>query len=37
MYSIGTAAKQLNYLPEASIVMGIPLSAKGKSKYYDRT
>ena len=36
MYSIGTAAKQLNYLPEASIVMGIPLSAKGKSKYYDR-
>jgi uncharacterized ferredoxin-like protein len=36
MYSIGTAAKQLNYLPEASIIMGIPLSAKGKSKYYDR-
>lgn len=36
MYSIGTAAKRLNYLPEASIVIGIPLSAKGKSIYYDR-
>jgi uncharacterized ferredoxin-like protein len=36
MYSIGTAAKQLKYIPEASILIGIPLSAKGKSKYYDR-
>jgi uncharacterized ferredoxin-like protein len=36
MYSIGTAAKRLNCLPGASIVMGIPLSAKGKNIYFDR-
>jgi len=35
-YRIGTAAKRLNYMPEASIIMGIPLSAKGKSPYFDR-
>jgi len=36
MYRVGTAAKRLNYIPEASIIMGIPLSAKGKSIYFDR-
>jgi uncharacterized ferredoxin-like protein len=35
-YRIGAAAKRLNYMPEASIIMGIPLSAKGKSPYFDR-
>lgn len=36
MYRIGTAAKRLNHLPQASIIMGIPISAKGKSIYFDR-
>ena len=36
MYRIGTAAMRLNMLPEASVIMGIPLSAKGKSIYFDR-
>jgi len=36
-YRIGAAAKRLNYIPEASIIMGIPLSAKGKNPYFDRT
>ena len=36
MYTIGTAAKKLKMLPEASIIMGIPLSAKGKNIYVDR-
>jgi uncharacterized ferredoxin-like protein len=36
MYRIGTAAKRLKLLPEASIIMGIPISAKGKSIYFDR-
>jgi uncharacterized ferredoxin-like protein len=36
MYRIGTAAMRLNMLPEASVIMGIPLSAKGKNIYYDR-
>jgi uncharacterized ferredoxin-like protein len=36
MYRIGTAARRLNLLPEASIIMGVPLSAKGKSIYFDR-
>ncbi len=35
-YRIGAAAKRLHYLPEASIIMGIPLSAKGKNPYFDR-
>lgn len=35
-YRIGVAAKRLNYLPEASIIMGIPLSARGKNPYFDR-
>jgi uncharacterized ferredoxin-like protein len=36
MYRIGVAAKRLGLLPESSVVMGIPLSAKGKSIYFDR-
>jgi uncharacterized ferredoxin-like protein len=36
MYRVGTAAKRLDHMPDASIVMGIPISAKGKSIYYDR-
>lgn len=36
MYRIGTAARRLQMLPEANVVMGIPLSATGKSIYYDR-
>jgi uncharacterized ferredoxin-like protein len=35
-YRIGAAAKRLNYLPEASLIMGIPLSAKGKNPFFDR-
>ena len=35
-YRIGVAAKRLHYMPEASIIMGIPLSAKGKNPYFDR-
>jgi len=35
-YRIGAAAKRLDYLPEASLIMGIPLSAKGKNPYFDR-
>jgi len=36
MYTVGAAAKRLNHMPEASITMGIPLSAKGKNIYFDR-
>jgi uncharacterized ferredoxin-like protein len=36
MYRIGTAAMRLKLLPEASVLMGIPISAKGKSVYFDR-
>lgn len=36
-YRIGTAAKRLHYMPEASVIMGIPLTAKGKNPYFDRT
>jgi uncharacterized ferredoxin-like protein len=36
MYRIGTAAKRLNLLPEATVIMGIPISAKGKNIYFDR-
>jgi len=36
MYRIGVAAKRLGMLSEASVIMGIPLSAKGKSIYFDR-
>jgi uncharacterized ferredoxin-like protein len=36
-YRIGAAAKRLHYMPEASLIMGIPLSVKGKNQYFDRT
>jgi len=36
MYRIGTAARRLNLLPEATVIIGIPISAKGKSIYFDR-
>jgi uncharacterized ferredoxin-like protein len=36
MYRIGVAARRLNLLPEASVIMGIPLSANGKNIYFDR-
>jgi len=36
MYRVGTAAQRLKQLPEASVIMGIPISAKGKSIYFDR-
>jgi len=37
MYRIGAAARRLNLLPEATIIMGIPVSAKGKNIYFDRS
>jgi len=37
MYRIGTAAMKLKMLPEATTIMGIPLSTKGKSIYFDRS
>ena len=36
MYRIGTVALRLNMLPEATVIMGIPISARGKSIYFDR-
>jgi uncharacterized ferredoxin-like protein len=36
MYRIGTAALKLKMLSEATVIMGIPISAKGKSIYFDR-
>jgi uncharacterized ferredoxin-like protein len=36
MYRIGTAASKLKMLPQATVIMGIPVSAKGKSIYFDR-
>lgn len=36
MYRIGTAASKLKMLPEATVIIGIPISAKGKSIYFDR-
>lgn len=37
MYRVGTAALKLSLLSEASVVMGIPVSVKGKSIYFDRS
>jgi uncharacterized ferredoxin-like protein len=37
MYRIGTAAGKLGMLPEASPIMGIPLSVEGKNIYFDRS
>jgi uncharacterized ferredoxin-like protein len=36
MYRVGTAALKLKLLPEATVIMGIPMSAKGKNIYFDR-
>lgn len=36
MYRAGTAAKRLGYLTGSTVVMGIPISASGKSIYFDR-
>ncbi len=36
MYRIGTAAMRLGFTEKSSVVMGIPISAKGKSIYFDR-
>ncbi len=36
MYRIGAAAMRLKMLPEADVIMGIPLSARGKNIYFDR-
>ena len=37
MYRVGTAARRLKLLPEASVIIGILISAKGKNIYFDRT
>ena len=37
MYRIGAAAIKLGSLPEATVIMGIPVSAHGKSIYFDRS
>ena len=37
MYRVGAAALKLNLLPEATVIMGIPVSAKGKNIYFDRS
>ena len=36
MYRVGTAALQLKMLPEGNVIMGIPISVKGKSIFFDR-
>ncbi|MBS7659013.1 MAG: DUF2148 domain-containing protein [Candidatus Bathyarchaeia archaeon] len=36
MYRIGAAANRLNLMPNSSVIMGIPISAKGKNIYFDR-
>jgi len=35
-YRIGAAVRRLRYLSEASVIMGIPLSATGKNPHFDR-
>jgi uncharacterized ferredoxin-like protein len=35
-YRIGAAARRLNYMPEATIIMGVALAARGKNPYFDR-
>jgi len=37
MYSVGAATLKLNLLPEATVIIGIPVSAKGKKIYFDRS
>jgi uncharacterized ferredoxin-like protein len=36
MYRIGSAARKLKMLSEGTVIIGIPISAKGKSIYFDR-
>jgi len=36
MYRVGAAAAKLKMLPEASVILGVPVSAHGKSVYFDR-
>ena len=36
MYRIGTAAMKLKMLQDATIIIGIPISASGKNIYFDR-
>jgi uncharacterized ferredoxin-like protein len=36
MYRVGTAAMKLRLLPDATVIIGIPISAKGKNIYFDR-
>jgi len=36
MYRAGTAAKRAGHLSNSSVVMAIPISASGKSIYFDR-
>ena len=35
-YRIGAATRPLRFLPEASVIMGIPLSVTGKNPHFDR-
>jgi uncharacterized ferredoxin-like protein len=37
MYRVGTAAAKLKMLPEASVILGVPVSAHGKNIYFDRS
>jgi uncharacterized ferredoxin-like protein len=37
MYRIGAAAMRLKILPRAHMIMGIPISARGKNIYFDRS
>jgi len=36
MYRVGAAATRLKLMPESSVIIGIPISAKGKNIYFDR-
>jgi uncharacterized ferredoxin-like protein len=36
MYRVGTAALRLRMLPEGTVIIGIPVSAEGKSIFFDR-
>lgn len=36
MYRVGAAAMKLGLIPEATIILGIPLSARSKNIYFDR-
>ena len=36
MYRIGAACMRLGYMPEANVIMGIPVSSTGKNIFFDR-